>query len=226
MTHITRVKICGMKSAQDIELATGCGADAVGFITDVPVETPRKITLDTAARLISKVPLFVDTVLVIMPDDAKHALEMIGTAKPDVVQIHNNIGVGELEIIRNNTATGIVKTISIPTNIKRSADTIDAVIKQVNDLTDRGLVDGILLDSSAAGKVGGTGAVHDWSVSRAVVEAVDVPVILAGGLNPDNVRDAVKSVLPYAVDTASGIETNGMKDEKKICRFIHEARCD
>ncbi len=226
MTHITRVKICGMKSAQDIELAVSCGADAVGFITDVPVETPRKIDLNTAAGLISKVPLFVDTVLVIMPNDAKHALKMIGAAKPDVVQIHNNFGVDELEIIRNNTATGIVITISIPANTKGSTDTIDNVIKQVNDLTDRGLVDGILLDSSAAGKVGGTGAVHDWSVSRAVVEAVDVPVILAGGLNPDNVRDAVKSVLPYAVDTASGIETNGMKDEKKICRFIREARCD
>jgi len=226
MTHTTRVKICGMKSIQDIELAVSCGADAVGFITDVPVETPRKINLNTAAELISKVPLFVDSVLVIMPNDAKHALEMIEVAKPDVVQIHNDLGVDELEIIRNNTATGIVKTISIPVNTKGSTDTIDAVVKQVNDLTDRGLVDGILLDSSAAGKVGGTGAVHDWSVSRAVVEAVNVPVILAGGLNPDNVRAAVKSVLPYAVDTASGIETDGMKDEKKICRFIREARCD
>ena len=226
MTHITRVKICGMKSIQDIELATGCGADAVGFITDVPVETPRKITLDTAAGLISKVPLFVDTVLVIMPNDAKHALEMIEVAKPDVVQIHNNIGVGELEIIRNNTATGIVKTISIPANTKRTADTIDNVIKQINNLTDRDMVDGILLDSSAAGKVGGTGAVHDWSVSRAVVEAVDIPVILAGGLTPDNVRGAVEEVMSYAVDTASGIETDGMKDEKKICRFIREVRCE
>lgn len=225
MTHTTRVKICGMKSAQDIELAISCGADAVGFITDVPVKTPRKITLDTAAELISKVPLFVDTVLVIMPDNAKQVLEMIGAAKPDVVQIHKNFAVDELEIIRNNTATGIVKTISIPANTKGTADTIDAVVKQVNNLTDRDIVDGILLDSSAAGKVGGTGAVHDWSISRAVVEAVDVPVILAGGLKPDNVGAAVKSVLPYAVDTASGIETDGMKDEKKICRFIHEARC-
>ena len=100
------------------------------------------------------------------------------------------------------------------------------MVKQVNDLTDRDIVDGILLDSSAAGKVGGTGAVHDWSVSRAVVEAVNIPVILAGGLTPDNVKDAVKSVLPYAVDTASGIETDGMKDEKKICRFVREVRCD
>ncbi len=226
MTHTTRVKICGMKSQDDVKLAIGCGADAVGFITDVPVETPRKITLDTAAGLILKVPLFVDTVLVIMPNDAKHALKMIGIAKPDVVQIHNDIGVGELEIIRNNTATGIAKTISIPANTKGSANTINAVIKQINDLTDRDIVDGILLDSSAAGKVGGTGAVHDWSVSRAVVEAVDIPVILAGGLTPDNVRDAVKSVLPYAVDTASGIETDGMKDEKKICEFVRETRCD
>ncbi|MBW6470813.1 MAG: phosphoribosylanthranilate isomerase [Methanosarcinaceae archaeon] len=231
MTHTTRVKICGMKSQDDVKIAINCGADAVGFITDVPVETPRKIDLNTASELISRVPIFVNTVLVIMPNDAKHALEMIEAAKPDVVQIHNNFAVDELEIIRNNTATGIVKTISIPVNTRRTADTIAAVVKQIKDLTDRGLVDGILLDSSASGKVGGTGAVHDWSVSRAVVEAVDmspvpVPVILAGGLNPDNVGEAVKSVLPYAVDTASGIETDGMKDEKKICRFIHEARCE
>lgn len=228
MTHTTRVKICGMKSQDDVKLAISCGADAVGFITDVPVKTPRKITLDTAAGLISKVPLFVDTVLVIMPDNARQALEMIEAAKPDVVQIHNNFAVDELEIIRNNTATGIVKTISIPLNTKGSADTIDAIIKQVNNLTDRNLVDAILLDTGTAGKVGGTGAVHDWSVSRGVVEAVglSVPVMLAGGLNPGNVRNAVKSILPYAVDTASGIETDGMKDEKKICKFIHEARCE
>ncbi|HJH31816.1 MAG TPA: phosphoribosylanthranilate isomerase, partial [Methanosarcinaceae archaeon] len=167
----------------------------------------------------------VDTVLVIMPDNAKHALEMIGAAKPDVVQIHNNIGVDELETMRNNTAIDIVKTISIPISTKISADITGAITRQVNDLTDCDLVDGILLDSSAYGKIGGTGAAHDWSVSRAVVEAVDVPVVLAGGLNPDNVRDAVEEVSPYAIDTASGIETDGMKDEKKICRFIKEARC-
>ncbi len=225
MNHTVRVKICGMKSVHDIDLAVKCGADAVGFITDVPVETPRKIDIKTAADLISGVPLFVDTVLVIMPDNAKHALEMIGAAKPDVVQIHNNIGVDELETMRNNTAIDIVKTISIPISTKISADITGAITRQVNDLTDCDLVDGILLDSSAYGKIGGTGAAHDWSVSRAVVEAVDVPVVLAGGLNPDNVRDAVEEVSPYAIDTASGIETDGMKDEKKICRFIKEARC-
>ncbi|MGP8330848.1 MAG: phosphoribosylanthranilate isomerase [Methanosarcinaceae archaeon] len=225
MNHTVHVKICGMKSVHDIDLAVKCGADAVGFITDVPVETPRKIDIKTAADLISGVPLFVDTVLVIMPGNAEHALEMIGTAKPGVVQVHNDIGVDELEIMRNNTAIDIVKTISIPISTKISADITGAITRQVNDLTDRDLVDGILLDSSAYGKVGGTGAAHDWSVSRAVVEAVDVPVVLAGGLNPDNVKDAVEKVLPYAVDTASGIETDGMKDEKKICRFIKEARC-
>ncbi|MGP8337558.1 MAG: phosphoribosylanthranilate isomerase [Methanosarcinaceae archaeon] len=225
MTHTTRVKICGMKSAHDIELAVSCGADAVGFITEVSVETPRKIDIGTATGLISGVPFFVDTVLVIMPEDAGHALEMIGTAKPDVVQVHNDLSSNELEIIRNNTVTGIVKTISVPISTKIPADIVDTITRQVNDLADRDLVDGILLDSGAAGKVGGTGVIHDWSVSRAVVEAVDVPVILAGGLKPNNVRNAVEEVLPYAVDTASGIETYGTKDEKKICRFIKEARC-
>jgi phosphoribosylanthranilate isomerase len=229
--QVPRVKICGMRSVDDIELAVRCGADAVGFITDVPVDTPRKINIRTATELVSHVPLFVDSVLVIMPDDGEQAVGMIETIKPDVVQLHNGLGVDDLEFIRDNTGAGIVKTFSIPVtttfNTTGPADeAVEQVVSGINDLIDRDLADGILLDSSKAGKVGGTGATHDWSISRAIVENVDIPVILAGGLKPGNVRDAVLQVHPYAVDTASGIETNGKKDGKKICRFIKEARCE
>jgi len=232
----TRVKICGMRSVEDIELAVRCGADAVGFITDVPVDTPRKIDLETATELVSHVPFFVDSVLVIMPDHGLQAVEMIDIVKPDVVQLHSGLGVDELELIRENTSVPVVKTFSIATTTTIPVDkvpeegvpedqVVELLTRRISDLIDRDLVDGILLDSSAAGKTGGTGAVHDWSISRAIVERVDAPVILAGGLNPCNVRDAVLEVCPYAVDSASGIETDGKKDGEKICRFIKEVRC-
>jgi len=237
----TRVKICGMRSVEDIELAVRCGADAVGFITDVPVDTPRKIDMETATRLVSHVPFFVDSVLVIMPENGLQAVEMIDIVKPDVVQIHSGLGVDELELIRENTSVPVVKTFSIAASTTIPVDrvpeegvpkegvpedqVVELLTRRISDLIDRDLVDGILLDSSAAGKTGGTGAVHDWSISREIVDEVDAPVILAGGLNPDNVQDAVLEVCPYAVDSASGIETDGKKDGEKICRFIKEVRC-
>ncbi|MBN1133842.1 MAG: phosphoribosylanthranilate isomerase [Methanosarcinaceae archaeon] len=222
-----RVKICGMKSAEDIELAVRCGANAVGLIADVPVDTPRKIDTETAIELASHVPLFVDCVLVIMPADGEQAVGMIDTVKPDVVQLHSDLSVDNLQFIRDNTGAGIVKTFSIPVSTTSSAhEAVEQVVNGINDLIDRDLADGILLDSSKAGKVGGTGVAHDWSISRVIVENVDIPVILAGGLKPYNVRDAVLQVHPYAVDTSSGIETNGKKDGAKMCRFVKEAKCE
>ena len=225
--QVPRVKICGMRFVEDIELAVKCGADAVGFITDVPVDTPRKINTQTATELVFHVPLFVDSVLVIMPEDGEQAVGMIETVKPDVVQLHSGLGADELEFIRDNINAGIVKTFSVPVSTTDPSDkVVEQLINGINDLLDRDLADGIVLDSSKAGKVGGTGAAHDWSISRAIVEKVDIPVILAGGLKPGNVRDAVLQVFPYAVDTASGIETDGKKDGAKMCRFIKEARCE
>lgn len=89
-------------------------------------------------------------------------------------------------------------------------------------------VDAILLDSgrpsAAVPELGGTGRAHDWTVSRAVVEAVDTPVFLAGGLNSDNVEEAIKKVRPFGVDVCSGVRTSGKLDSEKLRAFIHAAR--
>ncbi len=222
MKQLPRVKICGMQSAEDIELAVSYGADAVGFITEVPVNTHRKLDAQTAAKLVKTVPFFVDSVLVIMPSDGQQALELIEKVKPDVVQLHNELSPEEIEIIRNGTHQKVIRTFTIPVESKELPAEI---MSELDALVDTDLIDGILLDSGKAGASGGTGAVHDWSISRQVVENTNIPVILAGGLNPKNVRDAVKEVRPFAVDTASGVETNRTKDPAKICRFIEEARC-
>lgn len=225
MKHIPKVKICGMRRAEDIDMAVRCGADAVGFITEVPVQTPRKIDAATASRLVSHVPPFVDSVLVIMPDNASHALELIGQVHPDAIQIHNDLGTEDIGIIRDGVKGSrqrIIKTLTVPANVDGVARSL---LAQIEELSDAGLVDAILLDSAKAGMSGGTGLTHDWSVSREIVENSDIPIILAGGLKPENVRCAVDEVRPFAVDTASGVETDGKKDPAKVCRFIKEVRC-
>lgn len=211
-----KIKICGIKTEHDLTVAINAGADAVGFITDVPVDSPRKIALAEASRLISKVPVFVTSVLVIMPENAQQAVRMIQAARPAAVQIHNALPLSELVKIRE-TGVKLIKTIPVSKN----ADA-ETLIKQVKELS--GVADAILLDTALDGKTGGTGMPHNWEISSKVVLNAGIPVILAGGLKPENVRDAAGCVHPYAVDTASGVETDGKKDEKKVLDFIRNAR--
>jgi phosphoribosylanthranilate isomerase len=220
-----RAKICGMQCAEDIELAVKFGADAVGFITEVPVDSPRKLDAATASSLILQVPVFVDSVLVIMPENGEEAVELIDICKPDIVQLHNDLVFSDLKYIRDNVHQKIVKTFSIPAGKQNTMKEILPAIGTIEELFENDLIDGILLDSSKAGQSGGTGVVHDWSVSRQIVERIEAPVILAGGLNPENVRRAVEEVRPYAVDVASGVEKNGKKDPDKVSRFITQIRC-
>jgi phosphoribosylanthranilate isomerase len=211
-----KIKICGIKTEHDLAAAINSGADAVGFITDVPVDSPRKITLAEASRLISKVPLFVTTVLVIMPENAHQAVRMIQAARPVAVQIHNALPLSELVKIKE-TGVKLIKTIQVCRDSKA-----DMLIKQIKQFS--GVADAILLDTALDGKTGGTGVPHNWEVSSKVVLNAGIPVILAGGLKPENVGDAVKCVRPYAVDTASGVETDGKKDQKKVMDFINNVR--
>ncbi|HIH74247.1 MAG TPA: phosphoribosylanthranilate isomerase [Methanosarcina sp.] len=223
----TRIKICGICSPEDIELAALYGADAVGFITEVPVESPRKLDSDTSADLISKVPRCLDSVMVIMPENSSRALELIEKVRPDVVQIHSNLSPVELEIIREKTDIPIIKTLSVPAGMGASKvqSLVKRLLEEVRELEKSGVVDSVLLDSGIAGKTGGTGCIHDWDLSRRIAEETELPLILAGGLKPENVQEAIKVVSPYAVDTASGVETLGKKDAAKIRNFIEEVRC-
>jgi phosphoribosylanthranilate isomerase len=211
-----RVKICGIKNSIDLSIALKAGADAVGFITDVPVETPRKLSLEDASGLISEVPVFVTSVLVIMPQDAEEAIRMIGASGPAAVQIHNELPVSELYRIRE-TGVKIIKTIPIA----EGADP-EILIEQIKRL--EGVADAVLLDTALDGKTGGTGVPHNWEVSSRIVLSTKLPVILGGGLNPENVGKAVRSVRPYAVDVASGVEKGGKKNERKVIDFINNAR--
>ncbi|WP_440948740.1 phosphoribosylanthranilate isomerase [Methanosarcina sp. T3] len=223
----TRVKICGIRSQEDIELAALYGADAVGFITEVPVESPRKLDSDTAAALIAKVPKCLDSVMVIMPETSACALELIEKVKPDIVQIHSGLLLSELKTVREKTDIPIIKTLFVPAGggASKLQNLVTRLLEEVRELEESGTVDGVLLDSGIAGKTGGTGCVHDWNLSRRIAEETKLPLILAGGLKPENVQEAIRAVSPYAVDTASGVETLGKKDAVKVRKFIEEVRC-
>jgi phosphoribosylanthranilate isomerase len=233
----TRIKICGIRSPEEIELADLYGADAVGFITEVPVESPRKLDSDTAASLISEVPKGLSSVLVIMPENSREALELIDKIRPDIVQIHSVISLSELEIIKEKADIPIIKTLSVPAReetsgkeAKKTENTenitfISELMEQVSLLEEAAVVDSILLDTGKSGKSGGTGCIHDWTLSKKIAEKIKLPLILAGGLKPENIQEAIRVVSPYAVDTASGVETCGKKDAMKIKSFIEEVRC-
>lgn len=222
-SRYTRVKICGNTCADDVDMAVQYGADAVGFIVDVPVDTHRKIPADKAQELVASVPVFVDSVLVIMPDSAESALSLIDMVLPDIVQIHNDLDIDVLSKIKDESEIPLIKTISIPSSLEMNATEIaKRTLAYIDSISH--IADAALLDTKTKALAGGTGTVHDWGISSAIAVKSSIPVILAGGLNPDNVASAVLEVSPYGVDTASGVETKRKKDREKVRRFISQSR--
>ncbi|MHC1567062.1 MAG: phosphoribosylanthranilate isomerase [Candidatus Syntropharchaeia archaeon] len=209
---MARVKICGIKNEEDLKKVVSAGADAVGFIVDVPVRTPRKIDVHTAKRLISKVPIFVTSVAVIMPKSSEEAITIIEETRPSAVQIHNRVPVSFLKEIKEETGIAIIKTIGIDS---------ESPWKEIREA--ERIVDGILLDTIVSHRAGGTGITHNWEISAEIVKRSKIPVILAGGITPENVRRAILRVRPFAVDVASGVETGGRKDDLKVKKLISEA---
>jgi phosphoribosylanthranilate isomerase len=208
---MTRVKVCGITSREDLQVAVEAGADAVGLLVDVPVDSPREITLERASRLAAATPPFVTTVLVTMPETPEEAVELAETVTPDAVQVHGELGTGDLAYLTASVEARVLKTVS-GTEPKR-AHRYDEV------------ADALLVDSVDDEGAGGTGRTHDWGRTADVAADLDSPVVLAGGLTPENVADAVRAVDPFAVDVASGVEASGgEKDPDAIAEFVENAK--
>ena len=204
---MTRVKVCGITTAEDLRTAAAAGADAVGFITDVSTETPRLVAPERAAKLADAAPPFVTTVLVTMPESPGVALELAGRVRPDAVQVHGGLSPGDLASLSANAGATVLRAVA-PDDAPAHDDAADALV-----------VDS--LDESGAG---GTGETHDWARTRALVGSLSSPVVLAGGLTPGNVADAVETVDPFAVDVASGVEADpGRKDPAAVSAFVRAA---
>ncbi|MDK2892861.1 MAG: phosphoribosylanthranilate isomerase [Methanohalophilus sp.] len=158
-----------------------------------------------------------------MPSSIEHALNMIETAMPDCVQVHSSLEASTLRSIRNQSDVQLHQVFSLPekANIEHAREIVD----KANLLIDADLVDGIVLDTGSING-GGSGKVHDWNISQEIVNKLDLPVIIAGGLTPENVASCVKQIVPYGVDVSSGVEKDGRKDKTLVCEFIENARCN
>jgi len=207
---MTRVKICGITGPEDRDAAIAAGADAVGIINGVTVETPREVDDQTAVELAAGVPPLVTSVLVTMPDAVQKAVRRVETVRPDVVQVHGGLTPAELGALDRRVDAKVVAV-------------VDATRDDIEDYADA--ADALLVDSVDAGGGGGTGETHDWDRTREIVADLDGPVVLAGGLTPDNVAEAVETVDPFGVDVASGVESaGGVKDHDAIRRFVTRAK--
>ncbi len=208
-----KVKICGITRKEDLDAAAAVGADAVGFVVGV-ASSPRNLSLSDAERLIRQVPPFVKSVLVTIPRSINE-FETYEKLNPDAIQIHGENLPDAASVRLKIPNTPLIGAV----NAQRAND-LDGVSRATK------LFDAVLLDSFDNGRYGGTGIVHDWTLSERVKQLIHPkPLILAGGLTPENVAEAVRTVEPYAVDVSSGVEQQpGIKDHKKIFEFIKNAK--
>ena len=210
-----RVKVCGNRSKEDLEISLAMGADAVGFIVGIRHRSEDAISPELAAELLGFVPIFVTSVLVTHLITASEILDTHDQVPTQAIQLHDDIPVDEILALRNRLPhVALIKAIGIV-----DESSIDAA-HHVEPL-----VDALLLDSRTSDRIGGTGRVHDWSVSRRIADTARVPVILAGGLTPENVHSAIEAVRPYGVDANSGLELpDGRKDPTRVRDFVIRAK--
>lgn len=210
-----KVKICGLKSKEDVIVACSEGADAVGFIVGVTHKTDDNIDIKKAIELANYVPNFITPVLVTHLTDPSEIITLYDAIKITTLQLQGDISYADIVKIRKEIPeVTIIKAIHVTDMIAIARAKAYANI-----------VDMILLDSRTPDKLGGTGLPHDWSISAKIVKEVNVPVILAGGLTPENVAEAIRIVNPYGVDVNTGVKkANGEKDPQKIKAFIQNAK--
>jgi len=206
-----KVKICGIKNIDDALFAASAGADAIGVVN--VKESKRFAGLDDARKIFEALPPFVSRVLVASPKGIREIKDIERTGA-DCIQLHGEEDIMFIKEIRESTHLKLL--MQLPVIGKETIDDAGAYA---------GLVDAILLDTKTKGVIGGTGVIHDWNISRKIVETIKKPVMLAGGLNPGNVIEAIEKVGPYAVDAASGVEFSpGVKDKAKIEEFIKKVK--
>jgi phosphoribosylanthranilate isomerase len=209
-----RTKICGIRNHEDALTAIRAGANAVGFLVGITHLAEDKIDKETAKEIIGKLPPFVSRVLVTHFTNENAIVDLAEYLGVDTIQIHDYIPPkAVLHVKETLPYCKIIKAVHI---INESE-----AVELMHDFET--VSDALLLDSRTADRLGGTGMVHDWNISKKIVSLSQVPVILAGGLTNTNVFDAVVKTRPFGVDVNSGVEVTGWKNYEKIKQFITEA---
>ncbi len=202
---MTRIKICGITSIDDALAAARAGADAIGLV--FADKSPRRLELAQAAGIVAALPPFVSTVALFVNPEASRVEAVLREVRPDLLQFH-----GE-------EPAGFCRSFGVPyLKAARVRPGVD-LLQYAADYAD---ARGLLLDAYSSHAHGGTGERFDWNLIPADLPK---PLILAGGLNADNVAEAVRQTRPWAVDVSSGVEAApGRKDAGKIAAFMNEVR--
>ena len=199
-----RIKICGITRAEDARLAAALGADAIGLIFHP--DSPRAINPRQISDIVGDLPAFITVVGLFVNPRKESVEEVLGSGLVQCLQFHGD------ESLRFCSSLGVPYIKAI--RVKSLADAR-------NDLEPFHGACSVILDTYVKGAAGGTGATFDWSVARELVRDGRNPIILAGGLDPENVADAIAAVNPYGVDVCSGVEAApGVKDPDRLQRFF------
>ncbi|MFA6468865.1 MAG: phosphoribosylanthranilate isomerase [Bacteroidota bacterium] len=210
---IPRVKICCITTIDEAALAVRYGASALGLVSAMP-SGPGPISEERIAEIIATVPKNISTFLLTSKQEAKSIIAQQRKTQANTLQLVDSVSLDVYRVLRNELpGIAIVQVIHVIGESSREEAKAIAPF-----------VDMILLDSGnpnlAVKELGGTGRRHDWGVSQKIIDAVSVPVFLAGGLNAGNVREAIERVAPYGIDLCSGVRTNGKLDEEKLRDFF------
>ena len=201
----TAVKICGITRVEDALAAAHAGAHAIGLI--FYAGSPRHVPHDVARRVVDALPAFVTPVALFVDAKSIDVERVIGEVKPQLLQFHGD----ETAEFCERFGLPYIKS----AKVRRGVDLIQYARRYTT-------AKGLLLDTFVDGSHGGTGATFDWAL---IPDQFPLPLILAGGLHPDNVADAIRRVRPWAVDVSSGVEAaKGIKDAAKIAAFIRGVR--
>ena len=223
---MTRVKICGLMSEADVEMASSAGTDSLGFVTEYPVPVPWNIARTRSAELVASAPPFVTTTAVV----GGRVDEMVAIAlavRPHFLQLHGDESLEEIRAVckaLEKTGINVLKALRIDVETGEALFTEKDPVKACASLERSGIA-GLVLDSKTSSRPAGTGVPLDWSLLRGLSEKVHLPLILAGGLTSKNVARAIAMVRPYAVDVISGVEREtGVKDLQLMKDFVKAAK--
>ena len=208
---MVKVKVCGITNLNDALSACYSGADAVGFI--LYPKSKRFIKAKEVRKITSQLPPFLTKVGVFVNEDPRDVLEILSYAHLDFAQLHGDETPEECDYVGANR---VIKVFRL-----KSEEEVERIRPYV------GKVRAVLLDTYDSKVYGGTGKPFDWKVALRVKEEFpELPLILSGGLTPENVKRAVETVKPYAVDVSSGVEAEpGVKDGEKVRAFVRNAKC-
>ena len=209
-----RVKICGITNVDDAMAAIEAGADALGFVF---AESPRRVSAATVSGILERIPPFITTVGVFANQDVDEVFKRWKQTGVHFAQLHGVSG-PQTDLVSTGSGFGFHRVIRA-LRVKCEDD----IRKAASDGFNRACA-AILLDTHVEGLMGGTGQTFDWDLA-VKAQSLGKPIILAGGLTPENVAGAVRKVRPYAVDVSTGVEASpGKKDHARIKEFIHNAK--